>query len=280
MFKKTRRGRVLPVLLLLITGYQGKAQSQCFKVDLQAVSVNAGNNTVKTGEQLQVVVAMKNNGPCPIPIGHATTQITISAVYLDLAVPFGFRDVCGQWSFVTAVSNATQHNLFFRNNQAEIPAGVACSFSFSVTGKNTTASPSPITLASSLSANATTADMNGNNQSASVEVSVTGMPLPEVVSDFKGAADNCNAVLSWKASSESKVDSFIVEYGITETEFTKGVVAAPRKTDAVSKYEFKNDQGTGRSYYRVKIFHGDGRVSYSKTLSVDTKCPVKKGFTP
>ena len=174
-------GKLLLVTMLFVMMSTGRVQAQCpGAVDLQAVSIDPSSPTIGIGQTAQIVVSMRNNGPCAIPTGEGTVQVTLSSVYLDLggAAPHGFADACGpMWSFVTAISNATQHNLFFRNNAGPIPVGgIFCSFSFNVVGKAGTPSPSAITLASSLSAAALSFDVDGSNQSASTVINVAGTP--------------------------------------------------------------------------------------------------------
>ena len=114
---------------------------------------------------------------------------------------------------------------FFRNDGGPIPAGgKACSFHFDVKGKAVTNGPVAITLASSLSATAKTADVNGNNQSVSTELNVSAVaapPPPEIITDLGVTAKECDATLKWKISSKNAIDSFEIEHGTNETQFTK-----------------------------------------------------------
>lgn len=269
--------------LFLLTTIAG-LQAQCIDVDLQAVSIDPGHTSIGKGQTTTITVAMKNHGSCPILPGEATTQITLSAVYVDLGTPINFSDNCKHWTYLGAVSNAKQHNLFFRNDGGAIPPGTsACSFHFDVKGKMAGTAPIPITLASSLSATAKTADVNGNNQSVSTELYVTATavpPTPELITDFNITAKECDAMLKWKTSLNNTIDSFEIEYGINETQLAKvGVVPVKNTADGLT-FEYANYQGIGRGYYRLKIINKNGKSSFSKTVNIDTKCILKKGFTP
>jgi hypothetical protein len=271
------------LLLLFLTTATG-LQAQCIDVDLQAVSIDPGHTSIAKGQKTTITVVMKNHGSCPIPAGEATAQVTLSAVYLDLGTTVNFSDMCKQWTYLGAVSNAKQHNLFFRNDGGSIaPDGKACSFHFDVKGKAITNAPVAITLASSLSATAKTADVNGNNQSVSTELHVSAVatpPPPELITDFNVTAKECDAILKWKVLSNNAIDSFEIEYGANETQFTKVGAVPVNTTTGGLTYEYTHYQGIGRGNYRLKIIDRDGKFSFSKTVSIDTKCIIKKGFTP
>jgi len=256
-------------------------QAQCIDVDLQAVSIDPGHTSIGKGQQTTITVVMKNHGSCSIPVGEATAQVTLSAVYLDIGTPVNFSDGCKQWTYLGAVSNAKQHNLFFRNDGGPIPPdGKACSFHFDVKGKAITNAPVSITLASSLSATAKTGDVNGNNQSVSTELHVSAVaapPPPELITDFSITAKECDATLKWRASSNNTTDSFEIEYGINEAQLAK-VGALPVNSNGSLSYEYTHFQGIGKGYYRVKAINKGGKSSYSKITSIDTKCIIKKGF--
>lgn len=249
------------------------SQAGAQNVDLQAVSIDPTLPTVGVGQTAFIVVSMKNNGPNPIPATDATCQITMSSVYLDLAIPFDFTDACGQWTFLGNVPGPGTHNLFFQNNAGPIPVGGPfCSFQFRVAGKAVTPAPSGITLASSLSGTATTSDVDGSNQAATTEINVTATVLPVILADFNVSASSCNGVLNWKTSTEDKVKNFEIQYSSNGTSYTTvGTVDAKNSANG-STYKYVNAQGTGRGYYRLKIVDIDGQVTYSKVVSVDTRC--------
>ena len=272
--------RLFLSLFLLTT--IAELQAQCIDVDLQAVSIDPGHTSIGKGQTTTITVAMKNHGSCTILTGEATAQVTLSAVYLDLGTPINFSDNCKYWTYLGAVSNAKQHNLFFRNDGGPLPPGTsACSFHFDVKGRVVTTAPVAITLASSLSATAKTADVNGNNQSVSTElyVTATAAPLPpQLITEFNVNAKECDAMLKWKVSSASTIDSFEVEYGISESQLTKvGAVAAKNTADGFT-FDYSHYQGVGRGFYRLKAIHKNGKANYTRVVNIDTKCIIKKGF--
>jgi hypothetical protein len=276
-FKKAS-GRItlLTMVLFFATALQLRAQN----VDLQAVSIDPTLPTIGVGQVGQIVVAMKNNGPSVIPVGEATAQITLSSVFLDLAIPFNFTDACGQWTYLGNVPGAGTHNLFFQNNAGPIPVGGPfCSFQFNIAGKMPTVAPSGITLASSLSAGATTSDVDGSNQAATTEINVTAFVLPVVLSDFNVTASSCNGILNWRTASEQNVKNFEVEYSANGTQFTVAGTVLAKNASEGAVYRYVNAQGTGKGYYRLKIVDVDGHVGYSRVVSVDTKCNGTKSVS-
>lgn len=265
-------------LALLVTSASA-AWSQCNEVDLQAVSIDPALPQIGKGQTTTITVQMKNNSTCPIPAGDASAQITFSALNLELGNPVNFRDDCGQWTYLGAVSNAKQHNLFFINKGGPIPPGdKQCSFHFDVIGKTASPNPVPVTLASSLSPVARTGDINGNNQSVATSIMVTAAPVTvkDPVTDFSVRTNECDALLSWKAETAGTA-RIEVEFGRSETQLA---VVGTGTADATGIFSFTQNQGNGKGYYRLKITGKNGAVTHSKVLSAETKCIVKKGFTP
>jgi hypothetical protein len=232
---------------------------------------------------MEIEVVMRNNGPCAIPVGDATAQITISADQIELAKPFGFKDECNQWEFLTSNMAGKNYNLFFKNTKAPIPAGGAmCAFRFSVKGKSEANGTSRITLASSLSGSARTSDMDGNNQSAYAEIAVGGSTVsapsvPEVQLDLAATAANCYANLIWQPA--GNLERFEVEQSSDNVQF-KTIATLSAQDKKVAGYEYAAEQGASRKYYRLKGLPSSGAAVFSKSTMVETKCVAKKGFAP
>ena len=273
--KKTgSRALLLPVILCCLIATKGSAQIGCGIVDLQAVSISPDIPVIAKNQTATIFVTMKNNGPfCFIPIGEATAQVSLSSVYFDLAVPFNFVSTCGQWSFVGSFPTPGSHNLFFRNNAGPIPVGGPfCGFQFNIGGKAITPVPSTISLASSLHATATNTDGDGSNQAATADVLVSFSVLPVSLADFSVTASSCNGVLNWRTLSEDKVKNFEIEYSNNGVQFTKVGAVQSKNSATGSTYKYVNNQGTAKGFYRLKVVDIDGQFSYSRIVSVDTKC--------
>jgi hypothetical protein len=276
--------RILAFLILATFISKVNAQEACLKVDLQAVSISPVLTSLEPGKQTQLEVVMRNNGPCEIPKGEATAQITINTDHLEITGDLQFSDDCGNWTFLTATTSGNLKNLFFRNNGGALPVGgKICAFHFNVKAKSKSPGTSTITLASSLSASAKTADMNGNNQSAYTEVIIKGNKaepkLPPVKENkplvkLDAKADDCTAVLKWETPA---AESFDIETSTDKTNFSSiGTLA--KNTDNSVEYKYETYQGNARKYYRVKITNTDGTTEYSSIVELETKCKVKKGF--
>lgn len=272
--------------LLLLFFFSGtvtwlNAQDRCIKVDLQGVSIDPVPATAEVGQTATVMVVMKNNGPCTIPKGEGTAQVTLDANILDLGTPLNFTDICGQWTYLGVISENGYHNLFFQTNEAEIPAGGKfCFFQFDVKVKKWIKDPTLITMGSSLSATATTADLDGKNQSAGTELRISASPLPFVLAEFNAGSEGCNAILGWKTSAEKNVTAFEVEQSTDGHQFTKVGSVPAKNAGGGSDYQFTYNQGDGVAYYRLKVIEKSGPAQHSKLIVLDTKCGVKKGFAP
>ena len=285
MSEKTYKpvSRLVLFIMLLSLMVSAKAQEPCIKVDLQCVSIDPLPATIKKGQTTSIILAMKNNGPCMIPKGDATAQVTLIGEYLELGTPLNFIDICGQWTYLGVISKDGQHNLFFQNNEGPIPVnGQPCYFQFDVKGKAETPviSPTGISMVSSLSITATTADMNGRNQAAWTEVKIIAAAIPIVLADFNATVDSCKAVLNWKTEAQKNLSSFEVEYSTDGNQFIKVGTVQAKNTATGSTYSFINDQATAKAYYRLKMIEKGGNSSNSKIVLIDTKCAPKKGFAP
>ena len=267
--RTTGRLFLLTMGLFLLTASRGVAQfcpALGSQYDLESVSIfTTAFPSIGIGQATTVNVTLGNNGPCPIPIGEANAQVTLSSVYFDLVGPTAtFVSTCGIWTLLgitTSGGLGGQHNLFFRNNGAPVPVGGAfCGFTFVIRGANVTPPglPGDISLVSGLNALTTTGfDANILNQFANSKLAVTAFIVPVILSDFSGVANSCNGVLSWKTVTEDNVDRFEIEYSASGANFTKvGTVDAKNTSDG-AQYRFVNAQGTGRGNYRLKIIDND-----------------------
>lgn len=261
-------------MLCIISISNTVAQPCPGNVDLQAASIDPGQPSILVGQTTQVYVVMQNNGPCDIPVGEATCQITLSSVYLDLGTPFNFTDICNpQWTYLGVISNATQHNLFFRNNAGPIPVGAACYFSFDIKGKLITPVNSAISLSSSLHGTALSSDIDPANQSNGTVINVTA-PLPVKLESFAGTIKECDALLSWKTTSEENFERFDVEYSVDGRTFNKVGSVQGRNSPTGATYTFNYAQQASKAFYRLKLVDKDGKINFSGTVQLTSKCKV------
>ena len=154
---------------LLVTA--GIGRGQCSNVDLQAVSMDPSALVISPLGTVQLVIEMKNNGPCPIPVGEARFTVTFPDTHIQPAVPLNVTNACGpnRWQLFNQTQAGGFYSLTFRNDGGAIPVGgAACPMSFNIGGKGLfSAAPIPITLSSGLTPLSTVADVNGFNQNLS-----------------------------------------------------------------------------------------------------------------
>lgn len=137
--------------------------------DLQAVSIDPTNLTVRPGENNGIVVNMKNNGPDPLPIGEARVHVTVNGRFVD--TPTLFAPIGGKWVCQLMKSENGLHEVFVTNIK-ELPVNETGFPGFQFSVKALSPGKVNITLVSSLSADATASDPNGTNQSVSTEFDV------------------------------------------------------------------------------------------------------------
>ncbi len=288
--KTSGRMFLLTIGLFLLTASKGLAQPGCpagpvTQADIESAAIFTNVfPSIGIGQLTAVNSVLINNGPCDIPTGGATAQVTLSSAYFDVnsvSTPLNFLNTCGgnQWSLVGVITGGGQHNLFFRNNGGPLLVSDGfCGFTFHIRGLNVTppGSPGDITLVSGLHFTLNGFDPNPLNQFAASTLGVTTFPLPVILSDFSGAPNSCNGVLSWKTATEDNVDRFEIEYSANGAQFnTVGTVSA-KNSNAGASYKYVNDQGTSRGYYRLKVIDKNGQFTYSKIVAINTVCNGKK----
>ncbi len=259
----------------------GWSQNKCERADLQAVSISPASGTVEPGKTVQVQAVMHNNGPCIIPAGMVTAEISMSAEYLSTDKQPALIDLCKRWSFVKSVVEGSTHTLYFQNRDALPVGGVYCDFIFDVKAKSKEGNVR-ITLNCSIAGKSGLTDANATNQSVYVQLTLksdAAIPIraPKIKVELKAKSNECTANLSWTAD-RTKIDSFQVETGYDKTSLTKAGSLTDIQTAGTNEYKFDVEQGSSNRYYRIKIFYKDKEVAYSNIEAVETKCKVKRGF--
>lgn len=272
---------ILSLGFLLATAGSGWGQCNGVDVDLQAVQINPSAPVISTTGTAQIFVEMRNNGPCVIPTGEARFTVTFSDQYLQPAAVLGVLDGCApaRWTHVITTQSGGFYNLTFRNDAGPLPVGGApCAVQFNIGGRGLVSpAPQQVTLVSSLTALATTGDVNPFNQNANTFITVS-MVAPVILADITATDNSCNGVLDWRTTSEDNVSRFEVQYSQTPSNWqTVGTVAAKGNGNGAS-YKYVNNQGSTRGYYRLLIVDRDGTVSYSKIVTVETRCTGKKSI--
>lgn len=272
---------ILSLGFLLATTGTSWGQCNGVNVDLQAASIDPNPGIFNVNGFTQIHVAMRNNGPCVIPTGEAQFTVSFSDVYFQPAAPLNVTEACvpARWAHVTTTQAGGMYNMTFRNNLAPMPVGGAsCDVHFRIAGRGIiTPVAQQINLTSTLIAGATTSDVNLFNQN-SFTFATTTLVAPVILADFTATDNSCNSILDWKTLSEDKVDRFEIQYSPTSSNWTTIGTIKAKGADNGASYKYSNDQGTSKGYYRLQIVDRDGTFSYSKVVSVETRCTGKKSI--
>ncbi|MCZ2396499.1 MAG: M36 family metallopeptidase [Chitinophagales bacterium] len=99
---------------------------------------------------------------------------------------------------------------------------------------------------------------------------ITSGTIPVVWSDFTVQKDGGRALLKWETQQESNTDKYIIERSGDGVNFLAiGTQAAAGNSSTPRKYSFYDESPlTGNNIYRIQLLDKDGKVSYSKALSL------------
>jgi hypothetical protein len=95
--------------------------------------------------------------------------------------------------------------------------------------------------------------------------------LPVVLVGFKAVKDNDKVKINWQTASEINNDYFVVESSVNGADFEPiARIQGAGNSNTVISYEYNDIRNiTDIVYYRLKQVDFDGRISYSKIISVD-----------
>ncbi|MEO7983617.1 MAG: hypothetical protein ABI688_06020 [Bacteroidota bacterium] len=83
---------------------------------------------------------------------------------------------------------------------------------------------------------------------------------------------NNGVQLQWQIAAELNTERFEIERSADGVNFTKiGTVASSGSSNTTKDYSFPDNSPATVNYYRIKQIDKDGKVNYSKTLSVKFK---------
>jgi len=94
--------------------------------------------------------------------------------------------------------------------------------------------------------------------------------LPVSLIDFSAISDKNKVVLRWKATSETNLNGYTVEYSKNGTSWLSIDFINATNTSGSNLYTTTHYQPqSGANYYRLKMLDKDGNFSYSKTATVN-----------
>lgn len=98
--------------------------------------------------------------------------------------------------------------------------------------------------------------------------------LPVTLVSFKGIATNQTAVLTWKTSSETNNEGFVIEKSIDQIHFEDiGFVKGHRTTKLVNTYQFTDQQLYQDAFYRLRQVDINGDAHHHSIISVKKTAP-------
>ena len=120
----------------------------------------------------------------------------------------------------------------------------------------------------------------GQLSNNSRRVTVTGNPLPVVLTRFTGHAAGPVNTLEWRTASEEKVAYFEVQRSLDGTTFaTLGRMAATNTSSARAYTLPDTAPPAGLAYYRLLVQDHDGPASYSPVVTVQRNASAQPAFS-
>jgi hypothetical protein len=98
-------------------------------------------------------------------------------------------------------------------------------------------------------------------------------PLPVTLISFTGRAQDKINLLQWISSSEQNNKGFNVQHSLNDKDFTTlGFVAGNGTSNTQHNYNFTHNKPfAGNNYYRLQQLDNDGKITYSKVITINNK---------
>jgi len=127
-----------------------------------------------------------------------------------------------------------------------------------------------------------TATASGNTENSTIKgtmlAGITALTVasiskfaPFILQSFTATPVNCTAQINWSASNEAGVSKYVVEQSFDNYYFTPIASFNISATAGVNNYS-TNAQGSGKSYYRLRIIFNDNTFIYSKVVLSINNC--------
>ena len=109
-----------------------------------------------------------------------------------------------------------------------------------------------------------------------IAIGSTTWALPLTFESFNSVANNCDAILNWRTSSEINTDKFIIEQSIDGITFSPVATVKAKGNSGINDYNYITAQPAALAYYRLKMFDLNGTYTYSKIVFCRTVCGAKE----
>lgn len=105
---------------------------------------------------------------------------------------------------------------------------------------------------------------------AKITMSYSASTLPVGFLQFSGSLENNQSQLRWETAFEQHAKDFVIEYSSNNHTWNAiGTVTATGNSSSVQRYHFTHSSPvTGINYYRLQQRDENGKISYSKTISL------------
>ncbi len=112
-------------------------------------------------------------------------------------------------------------------------------------------------------------------QIGGVDVTAANCPgtLPVTLSSFTAKVNDCVVNLNWTAEQQTNFKNYVVQHSSDGLDFKN--VATIAGTSIGNGHNFSYQQlspGSGNNYYRLQMVDVDGKIQYSKIITLNTSC--------
>lgn len=112
------------------------------------------------------------------------------------------------------------------------------------------------------------------NSICTATINATGSVLPIELIDFEAKCNNKNISLKWHTASEINNKGFMLERSNNGNDFTViGEIEAKQNSNNIKEYSYIDFSSSDElNYYRLAQQDYDGKINYSKTISISNNC--------
>ena len=103
-------------------------------------------------------------------------------------------------------------------------------------------------------------------------------PLAVKLISFQGNEDNSTARLNWEVSENETIKQFDVERSTDGYNFSSSAIVAGNNSSKNETYRYTEIMNDDKNYYRLKITDKTSKVSYSRTVLLQTKADNSHGI--
>jgi hypothetical protein len=202
-------------------------------------------------------LAINLDGSATINISTGATPSAEEKIYLRYTTGIDFSGT-GSSSIVQATGSGTSYSA----NIPSLPAGTVVRY-YTFSSTRTLAQ-----LTANTEIERSLAVINyDDNAGANYNYVVTTLPLR--FGDFAARTISKGIVLNWTIEEESGINYYEAERSVNGAPFINISRIAPIGNSGKTAYEVTdNNPVNGNNYYRIKMVHSDGRISYSDVLHV------------